>query len=76
MAIVNSEMNVETVFVDFKKRGIKASMNKVDFDPNVHTLWSDKDDKKAEAPLPEAPNAPPPAPGTQPWKAAPVRKGK
>ena len=33
---------METVFIDFKNMGIKASINKVDFNPAKHTLWSER----------------------------------
>lgn len=48
---------IETVAINFKKSGMKAYLNKSDFDPKIHVLWTDADEKRDAAPLPVPQNA-------------------
>lgn len=69
-------MKIETVFIDFKNLGVKASINKVDFDPATHTLWGSESVEASKAPLAEKPAAVPVETAAgKPWEA-PIRKGK
>lgn len=43
--------NPETVVINFKNRGIPASINKADFDPTKHVLWSDKPEQNKTIPV-------------------------
>lgn len=38
--------NPEVVFINFKKQGIKAALNKSDFNPEKHVLWTEKEEAK------------------------------
>ena len=68
---------METVFINFKGLGIRASLNKTDFDPAKHKLWTAADEAALSAPLAPKPVAPVATTGTTPWaKPATTRKAK
>lgn len=46
---------METVAINFKGRGIKAHINKADFNPAVHKLWTEKNAADFAAPLAKKP---------------------
>lgn len=48
---------METVAINFKGTGIKAMINKAEFDPAKHKLWELKDEIAMAAPLAVKPAA-------------------
>lgn len=61
---------LETVEVVGEKGG-KLRINKIDFNPDEHTLFADKGKAETETPAPVAPVAPTPAPAPTVTPAAP-----
>lgn len=79
------QVNPETVAINFKGTGQKAYINRADFDPAVHKLWTETDERADKAPLPApakpaasndsaAPQVPWAQPAAAPARAAKTRK--